>query len=307
MRTPRITKINPLASAIRLVAALAVVSPVALAPAAFAQGEASKPELQKVVVSAAGFEQKITDAPASVSVVTSEELQSKPYSGLADALRDVEGIDVGAGTDKNGNVSITMRGLPADYTLVMIDGKRQSDIGDIGPNNFGNSQYMYMPPLAAIERIEVVRGPMSTLYGSDAIGGVVNIITRRTLDTWHGNVSVSGTVQEDKQYGNDQKLDFYVTGPLTESLSVALRGSGYWREPSQPGYVTELPLPDGSTWTDSGSFGDRKIVGGKSWNYGTTLDYNLNKAHRLALSYDLAKQRYDNTQSQVGTLDSAEN
>src|SRR5690554_7909293 len=171
MRTPRIsTKITPLASAIRLVAALAVLSPAVLAPAALAQGEASKPELQKVVVSAAGFEQKITDAPASVSVVTSEELKSKPYSGLADALRDVEGIDVGAGTDKNGNVSITMRGLPADYTLVMIDGKRQSDIGDIGPNNFGNSQFMYMPPLSAIERIEVVRGPMSTLYGADEIG-----------------------------------------------------------------------------------------------------------------------------------------
>ncbi len=263
--------------------------------------------IERIVVTASGFATKLIDAPASVTVVTREDLEMKPYAGLADALRDIEGIDVGSGQDKNGNLSITMRGLPAEYTLVLIDGRRQNDTGDIGPNNFGNSQYMYMPPLAAIDRIEVVRGPMSTLYGSDAIGGVVNIITRRALDEWHGDMSVSGTLQEDDQYGNDQKVDFYVTGPVTENLSLALRGSGYWREPSEPGYVTELPLPDGGTWTDSGSFGDRKIVGGKSWNYGATLDYNLNEKQRVALSYDLAKQRYDNTQSQVGTLDSADN
>lgn len=267
----------------------------------------AKDRIERIVVTASGFETKLIDAPASVTVVTREDLAMKPYAGLADALRDIEGIDVGAGQDKNGNISITMRGLPAEYTLILIDGRRQNDTGDIGPNNFGNSQYMYMPPLAAIERIEVVRGPMSTLYGSDAIGGVVNIITRRTLSTWHGDIAVAGTLQEDHQYGNDQKLDFYLTGPLTEKLSIALRGNSYWREPSEPGYVTELPLPDGSTWTDSGSFGDRKIVGGKSWNYGTTLDYSHNNQQRFALSYDVAKQRYDNTQSQVGTIDSAEN
>src|SRR5690554_4909599 len=263
--------------------------------------------IERIVVTASGFETKLIDAPASVTVISRADLEMKPYAGLADALRDIEGVDVGAGQDKNGNLSITMRGLPAEYTLVLIDGRRQNDTGDIGPNNFGNSQYMYMPPLAAIERIEIVRGPMSTLYGSDAMGGVVNIITRRTQDAWHGDISMSGTVQQDSQYGNDQKTDFYVTGPLTDSLSVALRGSGYWREPSQPGYQSTLPLPDGSSWTDSGSFGDKKIVGGKSWNYGATVDYSGWESQRFSLSYDLAKQRYDNTQSQVGTLDSAQN
>lgn len=315
MRTPRITKINPLASAIRLVAALAVVSPVALAPAAFAQGEASKPELQKVVVSAAGFEQKITDAPASVSVVTSEELQSKPYSGLAEALRDVEGIDVGAGTDKNGNVSITMRGLPAEYTLVMIDGKRQSDIGDIGPNNFGNSQFMYMPPLSAIERIEVVRGPMSTLYGADAIGGVINIVTRKVADEWGGSLSTSMTLQEDSQYGDDRKTDFYVSGPLVEGLvGLTLRGSLYDRQQSDPTYSNQLPLPptdiagnpNDPFWIDEGSFGDKKIVAAQNWNLGGTLSWTPSEAHDISLAYDIAKQRYDNTEGQTGTLDGVE-
>jgi len=263
--------------------------------------------IERIIVTASAIEKKLIDAPASVTVVTREDLAMRSYAGLADALRDIEGIDVGSGQDKNGNINITMRGLPAEYTLVLIDGRRQNDTGNIGPNNFGNSQFMYMPPLAAIDRIEVVRGPMSTLYGSDAMGGVINIITRRNLTNWHGDVTLSATQQEDDQYGNDQKADLYLTGSLAENLTIALRGSGYFREPSQPGYQVELPLPDGTTWTDSGNFGDKKIVGGKTWNWGTTLNYAPTEDHRFSLTYDLAKQRYNNVEGQVGSLDAAEN
>src|SRR5699024_11521124 len=93
-------------------------------------------------------------------------LEQKPYAGIADALRDIEGIDVGSGVDKNGNINITMRGLPAEYTLILINGRRQSDIGNIGPNNFGNSQFMYMPPLDTIERIEVIDRKSTRLNSS---------------------------------------------------------------------------------------------------------------------------------------------
>src|SRR5690606_36575818 len=183
------------------------------------------------VVSATGFAQKITDATASISVISREQLQSKPYAGLADAQRDVEGVDVGADLDKNGNISITMRGLPKDYTLVLIDGRRQSDIGDIGPNNFGNSQFMYMPSMDAIERIEVIRGPMSTLYCADAMGGVINIITRKVQDSWGGSISHGISIQEDSQFGDDRKTDLFASGPLIEGLlGLGLRASLYDRE-----------------------------------------------------------------------------
>ncbi|GGD03126.1 TonB-dependent receptor domain-containing protein [Halopseudomonas salina] len=260
------------------------------------------------VVSATGYEQKIADAPASISVISREQLRSKPYAGLADALRDVEGVDVGADLDKNGNISITMRGLPKDYTLVLIDGRRQSDIGDIGPNNFGNSQFMYMPSMEAIERIEVIRGPMSTLYGADAMGGVINIITRKVQENWGGAITQSYTLQEDSQFGDDQKTDLFASGPLIEGvLGLGLRGSLYDREQSDPGYSVEnLINGDGTPFTDSGSFGDKKIVAAKNWNAGFTLNLTALENHDFQLEYDVAKQRYDNTEGQTGTLDSVD-
>lgn len=280
--------------------ALAVATAAITLPAAAQQN----PDATEVVVTASGYEQKIADAPASVTVMSRADLQARPYTSLADALRDIEGIDVGSGQDKNGNISVTLRGLPSDYTLVLIDGRRQSDVGDIGPNNFGNSQFMYMPPLESIERIEVVRGPMSTLYGADAIGGVINIITRPVVSEWHGSTTVSSNFQQDSQYGDDRKADLYLTGPLLgESVNIGLRAGYYERDESEPGYNDSLPLPDGSIWEDSGSFGDKKIVAAKNWNAGVTLNWILNEQHRLSAEFDVAKQRYDNTEGQTGTLD----
>ncbi|NLW04620.1 MAG: TonB-dependent receptor plug domain-containing protein, partial [Pseudomonadaceae bacterium] len=120
-------------------------------------------KMDTLVVTAAGYEQKLADAPASVTVITAAELRSRPYTNLLDAMRDVEGIDLGTGQDKSGQGSISMRGLGSDYTLVLIDGKRQNNNGDIYPNGFGGFQSAHLPPLDMIERIEVVRGPMSTL------------------------------------------------------------------------------------------------------------------------------------------------
>src|SRR5690606_10769728 len=112
--------------------------------------------LAPVVVTAAGFEQKLTEAPASISVVSREELSRRPYLSLVDAVADLEGVDVGETSDKTGQKTISIRGMGADYTLVLIDGKRQNNHGDIYPNNFGGNQFNHVPPLDMIERIEVI-------------------------------------------------------------------------------------------------------------------------------------------------------
>src|SRR5574344_1266657 len=224
--------------------ALAAAATCALANAQTAPTPASSTTLSEVVVSAAGFEQELKQAPASISVVTREELESKNFRDLAEALQGVEGIDVLGGTGKTGGLDISIRGMPSDYTLILIDGRRQNVAGDVTPNGFGEAATGFMPPLSAIERIEVIRGPMSTLYGSDAMGGVINIITKKVSDEWNGNVTISGNVMENNAEADSWKTSFVVNGPLiNDRLGLQLRGSYLDRQRSER-------IVDGSTGRD---------------------------------------------------------
>src|SRR5690606_5230503 len=122
---------------------------------AMAETSGQAVDFDTIVVTAAGHEQKITDAPASISVISREELERKQYGNLAETLGDVEGVDISQGTGKTGGLNISIRGMPSAYTLVLIDGRRQNNGGDITPNGFGETSNSFMPPLSAIERIEV--------------------------------------------------------------------------------------------------------------------------------------------------------
>lgn len=291
--------------------ALTVALSLAL-PASLAHAEApaggTPVDLDRVVVTATGFEQKIVDAPASISVISREELAVRPYTSLVDALRDVEGIDVGMETtDKNGQATVSMRGMPSEYTLVLIDGRRQSNVGQLYPNNFGGGQFSFLPPLDAIDRIEVVRGPMSTLYGSDAMGGVINIITRRIGREWMGSFTQGHTHQQSDEFGDSRTTDIYVSGPLVDDrLGIALRGGWYDIDESMPEW-DPLPLPDGSLWERTLGFGGGgKQVASTSWNTGLRLSLAASDDHDLWLDYDVSRQKHDNTRGQSGTLDGIE-
>lgn len=298
----------------RHVLATALLS--ALSAPAFANGAAAgAPQtLDAVVVTASGFEQKITDAPASISVITQEELSTRPYMTLLDAVRDLEGVDVGETRDKTGQGSISMRGMGSDYTLMLVNGRRQNNHGDIYPNNFGGNQFNHIPPLDAIERIEVIRGPASTLYGADAMGGVINIITKRSLDRWSGSATLGATFETDDQFGDDRTADLYVTGPLVKDvLNLSARASWYDRNASNPVY-SPVTDPSGTQHTRPLGFGaGGKTVDNTNKAGGISLDWNIGEAQRLTLDYDTSRQEYDNSikindqgaeEYPVGTVDS---
>ncbi|UTH76696.1 TonB-dependent receptor domain-containing protein [Chromobacterium sp. IIBBL 290-4] len=180
-------------------------------------------ELERVVVTATGYEQKIKEAPASISVITREELEKQPFTNLADAIRNLEGVSVNGSGPADKDISI--RGLPGEYTLIMVDGRRQNTREARSRGTGGFQQYQ-IPPLEAIERIEVVRGPMSSLYGSDAMGGVINIITRKSLKEWHGAMTLGGTITEHANEGDTGQSSFWVGGPLQQDLlSLQLYGA----------------------------------------------------------------------------------
>lgn len=170
--------------------------------------------MDAVVVTASGFEQQVEDAPASITVITGEELRRRSMRNLGDAVRDVEGVVVNGSANE---ADISIRGMPPDYTLILVDGKRQSGRDSRVNGNRGYEQ-SFVPPAAAIERIEVVRGPMSSLYGSDAMGGVINIITRKVAKEWGGALTLDYTAQQHSDQGNSRQAQFYLNGPIKTDL-----------------------------------------------------------------------------------------
>lgn len=177
--------------------------------------------LEDVVVTAAGYEQTVEQAPASITVITGDELRKKSFHDLTDALRDVEGVTVNGSANET---DISIRGMPADYTLILVDGKRQSARESRVNGNRGYEQ-SFVPPAEAIERIEVVRGPMSSLYGSDAIGGVINIITRKVTPEWGGSVTYDYSARQHSDQGNARQTQFFLNGPLVgDTLGLQVWG-----------------------------------------------------------------------------------
>ncbi|MBM7343842.1 catecholate siderophore receptor CirA [Pantoea coffeiphila] len=183
--------------------------------------EEAKQREQQMVVTASATEVNLKDAPASISVITAEDIQRRPVQNLRDVLRDVPGVQLTNEGDNRKGVSL--RGLNSSYTLILVDGKRVNSRNAAFRHNDFDLNWI---PADAIERIEVVRGPMSSLYGSDALGGVVNIITRKVGKAWHGTLSADTTVQEHRDRGDSYNGSFFTSGPLIDDLlGVKLYGN----------------------------------------------------------------------------------
>lgn len=142
--------------------------------------------LDTIVLTASGREQSLSDVQASVEVIERNRLQSSGASNVTQILRDAVGLNA---RSSGANESISIRGQKPLATLVLIDGQpRTGKYGGFSLSNF---------PIEEIERVEIVRGPMSALYGADALGGVVNVITRRPGDSPGKTVSLMTGVRPD--------------------------------------------------------------------------------------------------------------
>lgn len=225
-----------------------------------------------MVVTASAIEQRIKKAPASISVITAEELQQnivKSSNDLADILSRVSGVSKAIGTDVSSGIQI--RGMPAAYTLILVDGKRMGS-----SNNIKTTQQNYFDdinwlPVESIERIEIVRGPMSALYGSDAMGGVVNIITKKNSATdWHGSLAVGTRQPKHSHHGDTHTWTGTLAGPLGQG--VDLRMSGSWNKRNAD-----------TSDTHSLRFGSG-LEGRKVYNYGAELGWDINSNHRVTVS-----------------------
>lgn len=189
-------------------------------------------------------------------------------------MQDVPGVYVEQ--DKTGQNSISMRGLGSEYTLILIDGKRQNTTRGFIQNGLGN-QTSFMPPPSMIERVEVIRGPASIIYGSDAMGGVINIITKKHTDKLASGVQLESKMFEpDSEWGNAYGANAYINTPLIkDKLSLNLRALGRFNDANKflkPSWVS--PSSNGNPYAAHSSTGSRNFMGGFRLNYTpTSRDY----------------------------------
>ena len=187
------------------------------------------------VYSASKFQQKVTEAPASVTIVTADEIHRYGYRTLAEILRSVPGGFV----DYDRNYSyVGIRGFssPGDYSngvLLLIDGHRTNDNVYDSPN-FGTE---FILDVDLIKRVEVIRGPASALYGSNAFFGVINVVTKRGRDATGPQVTADvgslGTYRGSISYGLDP-----LKGP-----EILISGTAYDSHGNQNLFFPEFDSP----------------------------------------------------------------
>ena len=226
-----------------------LVAALLAAPSAFAQDAPDSPA-QQVVVTAARVAQKLPDALPSTTVITQADIQAANATDVAGLLRELTSLDVAQNGPAGSVTSVFLRGTASNRVLVLIDG------APLSRADFGSAPWELVP-MGDIDHIEIVRGNLSSLYGSSAVGGVVQIFTRRGPGTrvlfgvgsdghFLGNASIAG------RWGD-------ATTPLELGASVsgsATDGFNATNPATNPGYNTDR---DGSHQTGA------TLRGGKTW------------------------------------------
>jgi outer membrane receptor for ferrienterochelin and colicins len=175
-------------------------------------------DLDRMVVTATRTEQPLRQAPGSVGLISREQMDLVGSADLLGVVRDLSGLTL-QGQSVGGRKVALLRGMEARHTLILVDGRRVSATDAI----VGHSDFQYdWVPTSAIERVEVVRGPMSALYGSEAMGGVINIITRPVTSDWTGELVAFGGLREDGRGGDEWSGQVNVAGPLGAGLGIRL-------------------------------------------------------------------------------------
>ncbi|AEB07963.1 TonB-dependent receptor plug domain-containing protein [Desulfobacca acetoxidans] len=165
-----------------------------------AQSQETVQMVDEIAVTASRTEMRVFDTPQSVTVITREQIKASPFENVEDIVRQAAGVYNFRhfALHTNGIASpLKMRGVGSNRVLFLVDGVPQND-------NFNNSiawvAFGYIPK-KAIERIEIVRGPMSALYGSEGLGGVINVITRNPQEPRESNVT--GKAGNGNTFGGD--------------------------------------------------------------------------------------------------------
>ena len=232
----------------------------------FAQENLQEFALEDMVVTATRTESKIVDVPVNTTVISAEKIADRHYLDVADVLKDVPGatvMDTGVGAYEK---KVVLNG--DERVLVLVDGKRVNiDMGTMSRASYDLNQ---MPDVSLIERIEVVKGHGGALYGSDAVGGVINIITKK-MDHSYGKVSMG--------FGSHQARDAKAMYTIKEGKTGVMVASSKYKQ----GYheYKDAKTEANKRWPVASTYENEKVS--------VKLSQELSETSNLELGYDFSK------------------
>lgn len=233
---------------------------------AFAAEDLQEFALDDMVVTATRTESKVVDVPVNTTVISAEKIADRHYLDVADALKDVPGanvLDTGVGAYEK---KVVLNG--DERVLVLVDGKRVNiDMGTMSRASYDLNQ---MPDVSLIERIEVVKGHGGALYGSDAVGGVINIITKK-MDHSYGKVSMG--------FGSHQARDAKAMYTIKEGKTGVMVAASKYKQ----GYheYKDAKTEANKRWPAASTYENEKIS--------VKLSQELSETSNLELGYDFSK------------------
>ncbi len=219
------------------------------------------------VTSATKSEQKLKDVTANVDVITAEDIESRKFKTVVEALQTITGIQVSQSGGIGQQTSLFLRGMGSDKTLVLIDGIRYNDPS----GNGANFEHLMIND---IERIEVIKGAQSSIWGADASAGVINIITKSAKDGTHGNATI--------EYGRYNSK--------TAKANISHKNENFDAK-----FGAMIVDTDGfSAMTPKGEKAKKyEDDGYKNRNINLKLGYNFDEQNRVSTSYELIDTKTD--------------
>jgi len=212
------------------IAPFLLLSSCLLSSAVQAASQPEPIELESQSVVATALEE--TKQAPGVSVITAEDIKKRPPANdLSQIIRTMPGVNLTGNStsgQRGNNRQIDIRGMGPENTLILVDGKPVSSRSSVRygwrgeRDSRGDTNWV---PADQVERIEVIRGPAAARYGSGAMGGVINIITKQPGAETHGNATVYQNFPQHGDEGATKRMTFGLNGPLTDNLSYRLYGN----------------------------------------------------------------------------------
>jgi len=236
-------------------------------------GYAQKPtgvyELGQVVVTASRMEEALEKVPARVEVITRDQIEQMPGFKIDEILRHVSGVNSSRTGISQMRTVIGLRGLGSfeqGRTLILIDGVpvNKTDSGSVNWHSFNPDD---------IERIEIFKGPGSSVYGGNAMGGVINLITRKPVDTFSGQITAEVATHD--TYGGRA----FVSGRTGEEKGFYYRVSGLYRD--SDGFESA------SDDYRASKGGEHEIIPSslEEWSVSPKIGYDFNELNSVELEY----------------------